>query len=202
MAVRKQVNPYAKRAAQLVKTIAKTKPSRLHAPLFELFVIVAATGDAERAGQLLDWMYGRTPAPTEIANALSTQAIDGFCAASNLGDRTKGLPNRNGLDAPLAQRVARAGIEVFNRITADAYGGKPQKTMPGSTRKSLGEPMTVGAASKHWLQRERTIRHLNESLASWPTLMMMLAAPATATNSHSVWTSHFETSKRRSPKHG
>lgn len=54
----KKANPYAKRLGQLAKIIAKTKPAKIHDPLFAVFVIVAATGDAERAGRVLDWMYG------------------------------------------------------------------------------------------------------------------------------------------------
>ena len=118
----KRLNPYAKRLAQLTKAIAKTKPAKLHRPLFDVFVVVAATGDATRAAKVVDWMYGRTPPPKDVASALSTQAIDGFCAAAGLGDRTKGLPARGeGSPRPPApSRRAHAETRTFHPAGASA----------------------------------------------------------------------------------
>ncbi|WP_224240961.1 protein kinase family protein [Hyalangium gracile] len=123
----KKVSPYAKRLAGLAKTIAKAKPEKLHPLLFDAFVVVAATGDAKRAARVLDWMYGRVPAPTQVAHVLSTQAIDGFCAAAGLGDRTKGLPAQGKVTGSLAERVKRAELQVRERVTANAYDGNPPK---------------------------------------------------------------------------
>ncbi len=127
MAARKTANPYAARLAHGAKTIAKARAEKLHAPLFDVFIVVAAAGDARRASGVLDWMYGpRVPAPTAIATALSTSAIDGFCAASGLGDRTRGLPTRDGAPSgSLAERVAKGEAIVRDRMIANAYAGEP-----------------------------------------------------------------------------
>lgn len=127
MATRKQANAYAARLAALTKVIAKSRPEQLHRPLFDVFVIYAAAGDVARASRILDWMYGRVPPPTAVATALSTQALDGFCAAAGLGDRTQGLPRlfpqaagREGL----AARVEDGEAQVRQRLLSYAYGGE------------------------------------------------------------------------------
>lgn len=129
MAARKKpkANPYAKRLASITKSIAKTRAEKLHRPLFDVFEVVAAAGNVAQTARLLDWMYGpRTPAPKEVATAFSTLAIDGFCFAAKLGDRTGGLPfheRSSPAPGPLAARVAQAERIVRGRLTLDAYGG-------------------------------------------------------------------------------
>lgn len=125
MASRKKANPYASTLASVARTIAKSKPNKLHAPLFEAFVVFAAAGDRTRASTVLDWMYGgRAPQPTAVASALSTCAMDGFCHAAGLGDRTGGLPRHERTVAgqgPLPERVAEGERAVRGRLTLDAY---------------------------------------------------------------------------------
>jgi hypothetical protein len=99
----------------------------LYRPLFEVFVVYAAAGDVARASRVLDWMYGRIPPATAVATVLSTHALDGFCAAAGLGDRTRGLPRRapptagrEGLEA----RVEDGEAMVRQRLVGYAYGGE------------------------------------------------------------------------------
>jgi hypothetical protein len=120
----KKSNPYATRLAKLAKTIAKTRPEKLHPPLFGVFVVVAAAGDVPRARRVLEWMYGsRLPVPTAVATALSTAAMDGFCAAAGLGDLTKGIPRRGPTAATFAERVAEGALTGLERLTRNAYLG-------------------------------------------------------------------------------
>lgn len=126
-AIKSKASPAAKKLAQLTKEIAKARAEALHASLFGVFVLVAATGDVPRAKRILDTMYGgRTPPPTKVASALSTQAIDGFCAAADLGEVTKGLPYFGPARAqvpPIGERVRGAETMIRERVTTDAYGG-------------------------------------------------------------------------------
>ena len=100
--------------------------------LFDAFEIVAAAGDVPRATTLVEWMYGtRAPAPSDVASALSTAALDGFCHAAHLGDRTGGLPRHERTvtsRGPLAERVAEAETTVRARLTMNAYGGAAPRT--------------------------------------------------------------------------
>lgn len=132
MAGRKTSNPSVVRLARVAKEIAKAPPKKLHRPLFDAFAIFAAMGDAPRAATLLDWMYGgRTPAPVDVATALSTSAMDGFCFAAGLGDRTGGLPRHERTVAgygTLAERVAEAEATVRARLTTNAYAGAAPDT--------------------------------------------------------------------------
>lgn len=124
-------NPFVARLARLGKEIAKARPKKLHALLFEAFEIFATAGDVARARVVLGWMYdARSPAPTDVATALSTQAMDGFCFAADLGDVTGGEPRTSfararGPSGALAERVASAEVEVLGRILRDAYSGPP-----------------------------------------------------------------------------
>ena len=141
MAARKK-NPYAPRLARLAKELAKASPKKVHRVLFDAFEIVAAAGDVPRATKLVEWVYGRAPAPTEVASALSTQAIDGFCAAAKLGDRSRGLPCFPPSDAPasgLADRVKAAEAMVRGRVFVNGYGGK-MPTDDGWQKKKPSDP--------------------------------------------------------------
>lgn len=122
----KKKNPYAVSLARVAKELAKASPKKIHRVLFDAFEVVAATGDVARAKTLIDWMYGRAPAPVEVASALSTQAIDGFTAAAKLGDRTRGLPcHPPSAEAPgaLADRVKAAEAMARDRLLMNAYAG-------------------------------------------------------------------------------
>lgn len=122
----KKKNPYAASLARAAKELAKASPKKIHRVLFDAFEIVAATGDVARARTLVEWMYGRAPAPVEVASALSTQAIDGFTAAARLGDRTGGLPRHPPSAEPpgaLADRVKAAEAMARGRLLMNAYAG-------------------------------------------------------------------------------
>jgi hypothetical protein len=122
----KKKNASASSLARVAKALAKASPKKIHAVLFEAFEIVAATGDVARAETLVGWMYGRAPAPAEVASALSTQALDGFCAAAKLGDRTGGLPRHpSSGDAPpaLTDRVKAAEAVARGRVLMNSYMG-------------------------------------------------------------------------------
>jgi len=83
---------HAGELAQRLKNVAKTRPDQLYAELFRIFLLFAGAGDSSRASHVLSWMYGpRVPAPKAIPSVWSTFAIDGFCAAAGLGERTQGL---------------------------------------------------------------------------------------------------------------
>ena len=131
------------RLARLAKEIAKAKPKKLHRILFDAFEIVAAAGDVRRATTIVEWMHGpRSPAPTEVASALSTAALDGFCHAAKLGDRTRGLPRHErtvGSTGSLAERVAEAETTVRGRFTMNAYAGE-LPTTDAWMKKKLGDP--------------------------------------------------------------
>ncbi len=125
-------NAFATRLADAAKTIAKARPSKLHSPLYDAFVVFAASGDVPRASSMLDWMYGaRVPPPTEVANVLSTAVMDGFCHATRLGDHTHGLPledEGSRTSGSLVSRVRTANLVVRERLTGDAYGTRAPKT--------------------------------------------------------------------------
>lgn len=129
--VGKKKSPFVAKLARLAKAIAKAKPKKLHALLFEAFEVFAMAGDVGRAEVVLGWMYGaRLPAPTDVATALSTQAMDGFCLAAGLGDRTGGEPRTSfargkAPSGALAERVAAGEVEVCGRILRDAYARPP-----------------------------------------------------------------------------
>lgn len=141
----KKKNPYAARLARVAKELAKASPKKIHRVLFDAFEIVVATGDVARARTLVEWMYGRAPAPTEVASALSTQAIDGFSAAAKLGDRTRGLPcfpPSDAAPAPLAERVKGAEAMVRGRVLVNAYAGD-LPTDDGWQKKKPSDPFRV-----------------------------------------------------------
>ncbi|MBX3230845.1 MAG: hypothetical protein KIT84_01400 [Labilithrix sp.] len=144
-----------KELARAAAEIAKTPPHKLHPPLFRVFLLVAATGDVPRVKRVLGWMYGaRTPAPEKVASALSTQAIDGFCAAAGLGDVTRGLPYfgpPRGEVPSLAARVAANAAMIHERVTCDAFDHAPptdrwRKTSPKERA--------------HWIERWRWVQCL------------------------------------------
>lgn len=149
-------SPAAKKLAQRTKEIAKARPGALHAPLFGVFVLVAATGDVPRANRVLEWMYGgRTPAPTKVANVLSTPAIDSFCAAAELGDVTKGLPYfgpARSVVPPRAERVSAAEAMIRERVTTDAFAGEAPKTDAWKKK----DPKDRGT----WIERWRRIQDI------------------------------------------
>jgi hypothetical protein len=112
--------------AAVAKKLAKTKPDKAYPLLFEAFTIVAAAGDAARAGEILGWMHGaRLPPPKKVGTALSTQAIDGFCSAAGLGDRTNGRPSfpEDAEVGALPERLRAADTMIRWRITSDGYSG-------------------------------------------------------------------------------
>jgi len=127
MATRKTTNPYAAQLAACTKGIAKARPDKLYRPLFDVFVVYAAAGDVARVGRVVDWMYGRIPRPTAVVTVLSTQALDGFCAAAGLGDRSQGLPRSAPLVAgreALERRVEDGETKVRQRLLGYTYGGE------------------------------------------------------------------------------
>lgn len=142
-------NPYAVRLAAAAKDLAKASPKKIHNILFDAFEIVAATGDVPRAKTLVDWMYGRAPAPTQVASVLSTHAIDGFCAAAKLGDCTAGLPlvgPSSPKPAALAARVKAADVMIRERVLENAYGGR----MPTDDRWMKKKPSDPLRAVDRW----------------------------------------------------
>lgn len=138
----KKKNPWISRLARGAKELAKASPKKIHRILFGAFETVAATGDVARARTLVDWMYGRAPAPLDVASALSTQAIDGFCAAAKLGDRTAGLPRHPPTAAKasaLTDRVKAAEAMVRERLLVGAYHGS-MPTDDGWQKKEPSDP--------------------------------------------------------------
>ncbi len=133
--------------------------------LFDAFEIVAAAGDVRRATNIVEWMYGaRTPAPTAVASALSTAALDGFCHAAKLGDRTRGLPRHERTvtsTGSLAERVAEAETTVRGRLTMNAYGGEAPQT-DAWMQKEPGDPWR---RIDRWRRIQRLVAEGNEGEA-------------------------------------
>lgn len=174
MAARKK-NAYAPRLARLAKELAKASPKKIHRVLFDAFEIVAATGDVARTRTLIDWMYGRAPAPLEVASALSTQAIDGFCAAAKLGDRTAGLPQHPRSEVaqpPLATRVKAAGAMARERVLGNSYGGEMptddswQKLKPSDAWRAIDRWRRIQALAAGGEERE-ALERLDALLEDW-----------------------------------
>ena len=162
---KKKSNPWAVRLAKLAKEMAKAKPKKLHRILFDAFEIVAAAGDVPRATTIVGWMYGsRSPAPTDVASALSTAALDGFCHAAKLGDRTGGLPRHERTvtsRGPLAERVAEAETTVRGRLTMNAYSGE-LPTTDAWMKKKLDDPWR---SIDRWRRIQRLVDEGNEKEA-------------------------------------
>ena len=120
-------SPVGTKLGAIAKKLAKTKPDKAYPLLYEAFTYVAASGDVARATQLVDWMYGgRVPRPEEVATAISTPALDAFCAAAAIGDRTKGEPTWPATTEPrppLEARARDAGRLVRWRTMNDRYEG-------------------------------------------------------------------------------
>lgn len=145
----KNKSPWRARLARVAKELVKASPRKVHRVLFGAFEIVAATGDVARARTIVDWMYGRAPEPLEVASALSTQAIDGFCAAAKLGDRTAGLPRHPPSTAKasaLTDRVKAAEAMVRERLLVGAYHG----SMPTDDGWQDKEPSDPFRAIDRW----------------------------------------------------
>lgn len=114
------------RLSRVAKELTKASPRKVYRVLFGAFEIVAASGDVPRGRTLVQWMYGRAPEPLEVASVLSTQAIDGFCAAAGLADLTEGKPRHPPSEAKagaLTERVKIAEAMVRARVLANAYEG-------------------------------------------------------------------------------
>ena len=163
MAARKKSNRYEKRLLQLAKDLGKARPKARHRLLFEAFEVVAAAGSVKHASALLDWAYGpRSPAPTEVATALSTAAIDGFCYAAGLGDRTRGLPRHERTvtsHGPLAERVREAEQTVRGRLTMNAYGD----AMPSTDAWMNKPPNDRWRSIDRWRRIQRLVQEGREA---------------------------------------
>ncbi|MDX2092690.1 MAG: hypothetical protein SFX73_32795 [Kofleriaceae bacterium] len=141
----------SKQLARIVREIAKARAGRSYPSLFRVFLLVAASGDVPRAKRILAWMYAVPP--TRVATALSTDAIDAFCAAAELGDVTKGLPYfgppRDDVP-PLRARVAAAEGMIRERVLRDAFSGAAPKN-DGWQKQDPTDRMT-------WVARWRRIQ--------------------------------------------
>jgi len=154
---------HARELAQRLKAVAKTRPDQLYAELFRVFLLFAGAGDSSRASQLLSWMYGpRVPAPKAIPSVWSTFAIDGFCAAAGLGERTQGLPARTPGAPPgtLAERVARGAALVGQQLAADYANTTGYAPEDDSWRtRPLSDPMR---RVDQWGRIQRAMRNNQE----------------------------------------
>jgi hypothetical protein len=179
MLVPRRKKQIAQELERLLKTVAKTRPDMLYGQLFRVFLIFAGAGDASRVNHVLSWMYGpRIPAPKGVPSFLSTFAVDGFCAAAGLGDRTRGLPQRAPGAPPgaLDQRVATAEALVHDRLAQnyanytghaaedDAWRDRP----PSDPRRQEDQWSRIKLAMRNGQERDalaRLITYLDELAA-------------------------------------
>lgn len=123
---RPKPSPITRALATLAKKLAKTKPDKAHPVLFEAFLYYVAAGDVARATRIVEWTYGgRLPIPKQVATAHSTQALDAFCFAAGLGDRSGGQPRfppSGDPAAPLAERARAADRMIRWSLATDRYG--------------------------------------------------------------------------------
>lgn len=123
--------------ARITRALPKTKPRRAHGLVLEAFSIAALAGDVARARRLLDALY-RLPLMKSPVNALSTHAVDVYCAAAGFGDLGRGEPRfRRALASggTLAERVVAIELGVRRRVATGAYtasGPRDWRSIPRS----------------------------------------------------------------------
>lgn len=108
---------------RITKALPKTKPAKAHGLVLEAFSIAALAGDVARARRLLDALYSLPPLASPV-HALSTHAVDVYCAAAGFGDLGKGEPTHQWAlvsGGTHEERVVAIKLGVRRRVATNAY---------------------------------------------------------------------------------
>lgn len=159
-------HPVVASLTKLAKQIDKATAEKRHGPVFEAFVIAALAGDTKRARAFLDVTASGLPAAKRVVSALSTHAMDVYCAAAGFGDLTKGKPTHDYAlvkEGTLAQRVEAIERGVRERVTANAYAGDYPKD-DSWRKKPAGDPWRINDRWRRvqWLARPENATAQNE----------------------------------------
>lgn len=165
---------------RVVKKLAKTKPEKAHSLAFEAFEVAALAGDVASARKLLDALFS-LPALKQPVHALSTHAVDVYCAAAGFGDLGKGKPAHTWAlvhDGTLPERVTAIERGVRARIAMDAYSDEIPiddrwRTMKrADPMRQLGRWRTIQQLAHPERATQGTLRdaftRMDELLADWP----------------------------------
>ena len=108
---------------RITKALPKTTPAKAHGLVLEAFSIAALAGDVVRARRLLDVLYILPPLKSPV-HALSTHAVDVYCAAAGFGDLGKGEPTHRWAlvsGGTHVERVAAIELGVRRRVAGNHY---------------------------------------------------------------------------------